>query len=113
MEGQTELKCPNHSLNTGYKVTPCLMVHFYCCIKEVIINCMNRSVDVHLNLNAIFLFMQGNEPFTTIAVGSDRDTGYTREIKPKGEFTQRQDQVNEITSDLKQWRHSFEKTMSK
>ena len=39
---------------------------------------------------------QGGEPFTTIAVGSDRDTGYTREIKPKGEFTQRQEEVIQI-----------------
>jgi len=38
-------------------------------------------------------YLDGNEPFTTLAVGSERDTGYTREIKPKGEFTQRQDQV--------------------
>ena len=44
-----------------------------------------------------FTFMQGNEPIPSVAVNSDRDTGYTREIKPKGEFTQRQDQVSYVT----------------
>ena len=45
--------------------------------------------------------MQGNEPLSTVAVGSDRDTGYTREIKPKGEFTQSDDQVRLVATLIK------------
>lgn len=44
----------------------------------------------------MYIYAQGNEAFRTVAVGSDRDTGYTREIKPKGEFTQRQEQVTTV-----------------
>lgn len=38
-------------------------------------------------------YLDGNEPFTTVPGGSDRNTGYTREIKPNSEFTARPDQV--------------------